>query len=204
MEQTTTLQLDQALLKRMQQGDESALETLFKTYYSQLYRFAKNLLKDGQQAEDMVQDVFMKVWDKRGQINITTSLKAYLFMAVRNHCFNTLKVNERKFWMEESMEDDARIAVDDIVDSLSAKSLSERISFAIEQLPEKCRLTFKLSRFEHMSYKEIAETMNVSVKTVENQMGKALATLRVSLAPFIKEAAGIFLMLCAWWQSFIS
>lgn len=194
MEAAQTLHNDQSIVLRMQQGDERALELLFKTYYAQLCRFAKNLLRDGEQAEDMVQDVFMKVWNKRNEITITSSLKAYLFMAVRNHCFNALKVNERRYWMDEEMEDDARLSVDDVVSHLSAKSLNHKISHTIDRLPEKCRLTFQLSRFEDLSYKEIAETMNVSVKTVENQMTKALAFLRTNLAPYIKEATNILLI----------
>jgi RNA polymerase sigma-70 factor (ECF subfamily) len=195
MEGIQALHNDQSIIERMQQGDERALELLFKTYYAQLCRFARNMLKDSTQAEDMVQDVFMKVWDKRGQINITTSLKAYLFMAVRNHCLNALKVNERKFWMDESMEDDTRLSDDDMINELSAKSLSERINVAIDKLPAKCRQTFQLSRFEELSYKEIAETMNVSVKTVENQMGKALSFLRTTLDPYIKESMiGMFII----------
>lgn len=89
--------------------------------------------------------------------------------------------------MEEGMEDDERIAVNDVIDHIAAKTLNEKIQKAIELLPDKCKLTFQLSRFENMSYKEIAETMNVSVKTVENQMGKALSVLRASLAPYMKD-----------------
>jgi RNA polymerase sigma-70 factor (family 1) len=195
MDAVQNLHNDQSILLRMQQDDESALELLFKTYYAQLCRFARNMLKDKEQAQDMVQDVFMKVWDKRTQINITTSFKAYLYMAVRNHCLNAMKVNDRKYWMEDGMEDDIRIAEDQMISQLSAKALGEKIGSVVEKLPAKCKLTFQLSRFEDMSYKEIAETMNVSVKTVENQMGKALAYLRGNLAPYIKEAAGILLMI---------
>lgn len=181
------LHTDNQLFERMQHGDKAALEILFKTHYAPLCRFAGSILKDPEQAEDMVQEVFMRCWDKREQIQLTGSFKSYLFTAVRNHCFNTLKINERKYWMEEGMEDDERIAVNDVVDHLSAKTLNDKIQRAISLLPEKCKLTFQLSRFENMSYKEIAETMGVSVKTVENQMGKALSVLRTSLAPYMKD-----------------
>ena len=182
-----TLHSDNQLFERMQRGDKGALEILFKTYYASLCRFAAGILKDKEQAEDIVQEVFLKCWDKREQIHLTGAFKSYLFTAVRNHCFNALKLNERKFWMEESMEDDDRISVNDTIDSIAAKGLDGKINRVIESLPDKCKLTFQLSRFEQMSYKEIAETMNVSVKTVENQMGKALSVLRASLAPYIKE-----------------
>ncbi|MES2560192.1 MAG: RNA polymerase sigma-70 factor [Bacteroidota bacterium] len=186
------LYTDNQLFGRMCSGDKGALELLFKMHYASLCRFAKSILKDNEQAEDMVQEVFMKCWDKREQIQLTGSFKSYLYTAVRNHCFNALKINERKFWMEEGMEDDERIAVNDVIDHIAAKTLQDKITRAIELLPDKCRLTFQLSRFEDMSYKEIAETMGVSVKTVENQMGKALSVLRTSLAPYMKDLAVVF------------
>lgn len=189
------LHSDNQLFDRMCTGDKGALELLFKIHYASLCRFAKSILKDAEQAEDMVQEVFMKCWDKREQIQLTGSFKSYLFTAVRNHCFNALKINERKFWMEDGMEDDDRIAVNDVIDHIAAKTLNEKITQAIELLPDKCKLTFQLSRFENMSYKEIAETMDVSIKTVENQMGKALSVLRKSLAPYIKDMVMGFLLL---------
>ncbi|MES2780871.1 MAG: RNA polymerase sigma-70 factor [Bacteroidota bacterium] len=194
MSATQALHTDNQLFDRMRTGDKGALEILFKSHYASLCRFAKSILKDAEQAEDMVQEVFMKCWDKREQIQLTGSFKSYLFTAVRNHCFNTLKLNERKYWMEDGMEDDERLAVNDVVDHLSAKSLNENINKAIDLLPDKCRLTFQLSRFENMSYKEIAETMNVSVKTVENQMSKALSVLRTSLSPYLKDITMAFLL----------
>jgi RNA polymerase sigma-70 factor (family 1) len=183
---STTLQADDAILLKLKQNDEQALELLFKTHYKALLRFAKTILKDASQAEDTVQDVFIKIWEKRQNLIINTSLKSYLYMAVRNHCLNALKLNERKYWMEEGMENDEKIASNDVENKLIAKSLQQQITQAVELLPDKCKLTFQLSRYENMSYKEIAETMNVSIKTVENQMGKALATLRNCLSPYLQ------------------
>lgn len=87
------LHTDNQLFERMQQGDKAALELLFKTHYASLCRFAKSILKDAEQAEDMVQEVFMRCWNKREQIHLSGSFKSYLYTAVRNHCFNMLKVN---------------------------------------------------------------------------------------------------------------
>ncbi|MES2654383.1 MAG: RNA polymerase sigma-70 factor [Bacteroidota bacterium] len=188
---THQLHTDQSILQRLQQNDEQALELLFKTYYKPLLRFAKTIIKDASQAEDAVQDVFVKIWEKRNDLSITLSFKSYLYMAVRNHCFNTLKLNERKYWMDEGMENDEQLAVNNTEDNLIAKSLNHQIQQAIELLPDKCKLTFQLSRFENMSYKEIAETMNVSVKTVENQMGKALSVLRNQLSPYLQISIAI-------------
>lgn len=179
------INLDNLLLQQMKQGDKKALETLFKTYYSSLIKFARNILKNTEQAEDITQDVFIKIWDKRQDLENITSFKAYLFMAVRNQCFNTLKVNERKNWLDDEPENYENYMSNHVEANLYAKDLNGKINEAIELLPEKCKLTFQLSRFENLSYKEIAETMNVSVKTVENQMGKALAFLRKSVLPYL-------------------
>ena len=179
------INLDNVLLQQMKQGDKKALETLFKTYYSSLVKFARNILKNTEQAEDITQDVFIKIWDKRQDLENITSFKAYLFMAVRNQCFNTLKVNERKNWLDDEPENYENYMTNHVEANLNAKDLNGKINEAIELLPEKCKLTFQLSRFENLSYKEIAETMNVSVKTVENQMGKALALLRKSVLPYL-------------------
>jgi RNA polymerase sigma-70 factor (ECF subfamily) len=179
------INLDNALLQQMKQGDKKALETLFKTYYSSLVKFARNILKNTEQAEDITQDVFIKIWDKRQDLENITSFKAYLFIAVRNQCFNILKVNERKNWLDDEPENYENYMTNHVEANLNAKDLNGKINEAIELLPEKCKLTFQLSRFENLSYKEIAETMNVSVKTVENQMGKALALLRKSVLPYL-------------------
>ncbi len=186
-----SLHTDQQLLARLQNDDKRALEILFKTYYTPLLRFAKNILKNEEQAEDIVQEVFLKIWDKRNDIKITTSFKAYLYMAVRNFCFNTLKTNERKHWLNDDLENDQQFSVNEIDAALEAKQLNQKINQIINLLPENCRITFQLSRFENMSYKEIAESMDVSVKTVENQIGKALSILRKSLLPYLGICAFI-------------
>lgn len=184
-ENIQALHNDNNILERLRNDDRQALELLFKTHYAPLCRFAKNILKDKDQAEDMVQEVFLKIWDKRNELKVSSSLKAYLFMAVKNHCLNTLKLNERKNWLDEDMENDTLLSNNEVESKLNAKQLNEKIQQAIELLPEKCKLTFQLSRHEEMSYKEIAELMNVSVKTVENQMCKALSFLRKNILPYL-------------------
>jgi RNA polymerase sigma-70 factor (ECF subfamily) len=179
---------DEQLMFRINNDDEQALELLFKKYYSQLVRFAREILKSKDQAEDMVQEVFVKIWDKRKTISINTQAKAYLFVAVKNHCFNQLKLNERKYWMDEGMEDDIRISTSEGHNQLDAKQLEQHIKLAIDALPPKCGLIFKMSRFDEKTYKEIAEILGLSVKTIENQMGKALMLMRGSLAPYIAQS----------------
>ncbi|MFA9214755.1 MAG: RNA polymerase sigma factor [Candidatus Methylacidiphilales bacterium] len=190
------LSKDAELLRQMKQDDKKAFETLFKSHYASLVKFARNILKSNEQAEDIVQDVFIKIWDKRATLEETSSFKAYLFMAVRNQCFNTLKVNERKNWLNDEMENSETLSTNLIEANLNTKQLSDKISETIELLPEKCKLTFKLSRFENLSYKEIAETMNVSVKTVENQIGKALALLRKNVLPYLNTIILFYKIWC--------
>ncbi len=181
------LNSDEQLMLRISADDNIALELLFKKYYAQLVRFAREIVKSKDQAEDMVQKVFVKIWDKRASITVNSQVKSYLFVAVKNHCFNQLKLNERKYWMDEGMENDIRISTNENTSAIDAKQLEQNIQLAIEALPPRCGLIFKMSRFEEKTYKEIAEILDLSVKTVENQMGKALMLMRTSLAPYLQQ-----------------
>lgn len=182
---STELNNDAALLQRLANNEHAALELLFKQYYKPLVRFAREIVKSKDQAEDMVQEVFVKIWEKRNQMTPQMQFKSYLYVAVKNHCLNQLKLNERKHWMEDDMEDDVRLSIPDASEQVDAKQLQSKIEAAINALPPKCGLIFKMSRFEEKSYKEIAEALELSIKTVENQMGKALALLRQSVGSYI-------------------
>lgn len=181
------LHTDEQLMLRVRNDDNIALELLFKKYYTQLVRFAYEIVKSKDQAEDMVQEVFVKIWDKRAAITINSQVKSYLFVAVKNHCFNQLKLNERKYWMDEGMENDIRISTNESPSKIDAKQLEQNIKSAIEALPPRCGLIFKMSRFEEKTYKEIAEILDLSVKTVENQMGKALMLMRNALSTYLQQ-----------------
>lgn len=186
MAATLQLYTEEQLLQMIIADEVNGLELLFKNYYKQLWRFAKEILKNTDAAEDAVQDVFIKFWEKRNQINITTSLKAYLFTAVRNTCFNQLKASERNVWLDDtSIQYDMKNSSPDAINNIAGKELEQKIATAIDALPPRCGLVFKLSRFENKSYKEIAEIMDISVKTVDNQMGKALMLMRQQLAPYL-------------------
>ena len=164
--------------------DESAFELLFKSQYEPLCRRAFALLNDMDEAEETVQQVFIGVWEKRNEMHVTESINAYLSRAVRNAALNRIKhMNVR---LRYSREQQIRLADDPPVTEIShAEELRNRIAAAIEGLPEQCRLIFKLSRFEEMKYAEIADQLDISVKTVENQMGKALKVLRSKLKDYM-------------------
>lgn len=180
---------DLARLSSIKQGDHHAFEILFKEYYLPLTRFAWRYLSCEMQAEEVVQDVFADIWDRRKHLNIQESLRSYLYKSVRNRSLNRLKRQEIKqeydsYWMEiykvepmseyEIREDEERIQL-----------IKKMISQAIEELPPRSRMTFKLHRFDGLTYEEIAEVMNISVRTVESQMTRTLQILRKRLTILI-------------------
>jgi len=166
---------------------------LFNVHYELLCRYAFSFLNDKEDAEDVVQNTFVTLWQKRETLNIRTSLKSYLFSMVRNNCLNKLK-------HEKVKQDYATFSViPETTDETSAAALTtgneleNMISRAIESLPEQCRLVFKLSRFENLKYAEIASQLNISEKTVENQMGKALRVMREHLKDYLMIAIMFFI-----------
>jgi len=159
-------------------GDRTAFEALFRLHYRPLCAFAMGYVKDGDKAEDLVQDLFFRLWLDREKVTITTSTKAYLFAAVRNRCLNAVKAGARIRVLNEEVDD---LTVDDERTEDEHTERIARVQAAIEALPEERRKVFKLSRYEGLKYHEIAERLGISVKTVENQMGSALKTMRAEL-----------------------
>ncbi len=165
--------------------DKETHESLFKIWYEPLCKYAYSILKDQFEAEDAVQKVFLKLWDDRHDTNITTSAKSYLYMAVHNISLNRvkqLKIQQRHN-QQIAMEGEAEH--NEVYEGIVEKELNYRITLAIAQLPPRCKEVFELSRFEMMSYKEIAQELEISPNTVENQIAKALKLLRENLREFI-------------------
>lgn len=159
-------------------GDRASFEALFRLHYRPLCAFAMGYLKDGDKAEDLVQDLFFRLWLDREKVNITTSVKAYLYAAVRNRCLNAVKAGSRVRALNEELDD--HLQEEERTEDEHTERIA-RVQAAIEALPEERRKVFKLSRYEGLKYQEIAERLGISVKTVENQMGSALKTLRIEL-----------------------
>jgi RNA polymerase sigma-70 factor (ECF subfamily) len=160
---------------------EKSYEDFFRSHYASLCRFILKIVKDKDLTEDIVQDVFIKLWEKKDTLIINSSLKSYLYRSAINTAYNelnTIKRYPKKILEGEEMENSIVVENEE---RLEVDELEEKIAIIIAQLPEACREIFTLSRFEAMSYKEIAETLSISVKTVENQMGKALKTFRIAL-----------------------
>lgn len=168
---------------KLRAGDEQAFQTLFRKYYSALCRFAHQFLKDREQAEEAVQDMFVKIWEKRETLNIDTSVKHYFFRSIRNHCLNQIQHEKIKKQYATRILDLARQEIETEPSFLEV-DLIRRIEKSIDSLPPKRKEIFRLSREQGMKYKEIAETLDLSIKTVEAQMGLALKHLREELKDF--------------------
>ena len=171
------------LLSALASGHEEALKVIYREYWDRLFISAYNVLKDKEACEDIIQDIFIQLWQKRESLSITTSLQAYLFAATRYQVFHTIK---RSSGRKELFEDlNERFSTDAPDIPLYVKDIQEKINAAVEHLPEKCREIYKLSREQHLSYKEIAERLQISPKTVENQITIALKRLRIVLGDLL-------------------
>jgi RNA polymerase sigma-70 factor (ECF subfamily) len=174
------------LAMRIKLGDEQAFELLFRKFNVRLCAFANKFLNDPEEAQEIVQNMFVKIWEGRDEIDPENSLKSYVFKIVQNLSLNKLrrkKIESRyteiyKLVYIEQQEISAH-------ESLLARELEEHITHSIGKLPSECRKVFELSRVEGLKYREIADTLNISVKTVEAQMSKALRSLRIELSDYL-------------------
>jgi RNA polymerase sigma-70 factor (family 1) len=166
---------------RIRNGDIGQFESLFRSSYISLVRYAKTLIKDHDTAEEIVQDLFFKLWQDREKLIIESSLNGYLFRSVHNRCLHHIehiKVVERHAEEMSYQQTESQESPSDI---LNYKELQEKIARIMERLPERCGQIFRMSRFEGLKYIEIAERLSVSIKTVEANMGKALKEFRKEL-----------------------
>lgn len=166
-------------------GEAAHFESLFKTTVQPLHAYAYTILRNHETAEEVVQEVFCRVWEKQLHLKVHSSIRAYLFKAVYHESLNHLKHRKVKKGHEMHIAHRSSDGEDNTTQHLLSREAGERIRQALEQLPEQCRTIFQLSRFEGLKYQQIASALNISVKTVENQMGKALRLLRKQLIEFL-------------------
>lgn len=165
---------------------ERAIDLIFRQHYTYITKVILRVIPDKGVAEDIAQEVFYELWRKRDKIKITTSLKAYLRRAAVNRSLNYIR--DRKIvFADEAQAPHQESKITSINEQLEAEELEVIIHQAIENLPERCRVIFNLSRFENKSYQEIADALQISPKTVENQIGKALKLLRAAINPFVSR-----------------
>ncbi|NQY08189.1 MAG: RNA polymerase sigma-70 factor [Flavobacteriales bacterium] len=184
---------ERLLVQNVKSGDQKSFEVLFKTYYQPLVGFANKYLQDVALSEETVQDFFCRYWDKRDSIDIQESPKSYMYRSVRNSSLNHLR--HRK--IKDSHETQAVLIGETHVevtvhDELISAELDQKIMASIAALPEQCRKSFELSRFEGLKYQEIADKMKISKKAVEANVSRALKTLRTELKEFMTILILIF------------
>ena len=176
---------DRELLTLLRRGEISAFVDIYTTYYDALLNYADRLLNDMEAARDVVQQVYYKIWENRDALNISLSVKAYLFKSVYHGSLNTLahQKNIQKY-EQEQMTDfyfSTVIQSPEAEEALWKSDIEQAIQEAIATLPEKCREVFVLSKIEGLKNREIAEKLNISVNTVKTQKRKAYAFLREEL-----------------------
>ena len=178
------------LLERIRQGDEAAFDAIFREWYPSLVRSAESVVRSRAVAEEVVQDVMLELWRRRESLAKDSSPQAYLFQSTRNRALNHVR-HER---VEQKSEPEL-IRQTEMSASAPSQLVEEEIGVAlraaVSELPDRCREVFELSRTHGLKYAEIATTLGISVKTVEAQMGKALRTLRVKLAPWLPQSENL-------------
>lgn len=171
-------------VSKIRMGNSAAFEELFNFYCQQLINFSRIYVTDKQIAENIVQDVFVSVWQNRAKLDSAKVIKPYLYTAVKNNSLKHIRhLNIANKGLEENLQ---FIGDEERPDKkLDEKEMELKIHQAIDELPDKCMEIFKMNRFENLKYAEIAKILDISVKTVETQMGRALKKLRERLKPFM-------------------
>lgn len=183
------------ILENLKNGDKSVFEDLYRQYYTPLCYYCVKYVERVEDAEELVQDVFFKLWEKHGEIEINSSINAYLHRAVQNNALNHINKQKIVNRFMVSQDNNINLSFDDGQKKLEDDELRIVLKKAILELPEKRREIFELSRYDGLKYSNIAEQLSISVKTVESQMTKALKHLRVVLkdyTPMLLIAAEIY------------
>ena len=183
------LNTDEQLLQAIAHGEHVALDLLYSRYWQRLFMAAYNVLKNKSACEDIVQEAFVQIWQRRQQLNIQTSLEAYLFSMIRYSVFRYIKKEQAHSQVFENLHERVHsITPEDII---VEKNIRSQVAVVVNSLPQKCREVYILSREEHLTHHEIANRLNISTKTVENQITLALKKIRFSIA----RMTGIFMFI---------
>ena len=172
---------EQILVEKIQGGDVFAFEELYKSYYNQLHRFAWRFVKDVQGAEDIIQDVFVKMWLSREKLNFSSNIKSYLYTAVKNKALDNLKhlsVENQYSDNFKNLEKSVPSTDHDVIE----KDLFMEYHKAIDELPDQCRRVFTMRRYSNLTNLEVAQILDISINTVKTQMQRAYSFLRKRLS----------------------
>ena len=178
--------------------DQKQFEQLFKSHFQYLCNFANQYVNDMDAAQDICQKVFIALWEKRNNLQPQQSIKSYLFTAVKNRCLNYIRDNKKYRSRVLDLDcGDFDMAIEN-EEATDQEALKSKINQALNELPEKCRQVFEMSRFQGMKYREIAEELDISQKTVEAHMTKAMKMLRELLKGFWSWGALIGAIFLKW------
>jgi len=182
------------LFLQVKKGDKKAFETVFRENYSHLCAYANTFVRDADASQDLVQEFLFHIWQKREELNTDAPLRAYLFKSVHNRCLNFLKHSKIK---DQYREATLKQYKEDVYENTEteASELHLKIRQVIDKLPTERRKIFIMHRYEELKYKEIAEKLGISPKTVENQIGKALSFLRDELKNYLPALLLVFIVL---------
>lgn len=181
----TIRELEQVTIIMLKEGSVDAINLCFDLYYAALCSSANYYVKQPTIAEEIVQGVFVDFWINRENLPTQSSVKGYLMTSVKHDCLDYLKHKKIEERYADQFKDGMMDSYEDIFDDLVNKDLQKVLNNAINKLPKQCREIFLMSRFKYMSYKEIASTLSLSLKTIENQMSKALKVVRAELDPLL-------------------
>lgn len=174
------------LFNQIKKGSKAAFDEFFRMNYKPLCRYCFQFVKDKDTTEEVVQEFFVRLWEQREGIAIQKSLMAYLYVSVKNTALNYLQKKNTRLGYEQAYVD-MNLKKEGDENKLSSEEIQALVQQGLESLPEKCRLVFHLSRYEGLTNEEIANYLNLSYKTVENQMTKAFHKLRESLKPIYEK-----------------
>jgi RNA polymerase sigma-70 factor (family 1) len=186
--------IEKKIFERLKEGDPKAFESVFKFWYEPLVHFADEYIADLESARNIVQNIFMKLWEKHAMVDPDSNLKSYLYMATRNACLSHIRhIRLETAYFEKSRKsyEDLQLnyeALEELkMEQIDFSNLEKLIQDTIDSLPERCREVFLMSRYEDLKNKEIAEKLNISVKAVEANITRALIKLRENTMEYLPE-----------------
>jgi RNA polymerase sigma-70 factor (ECF subfamily) len=172
---------DAAWFARARDGDEEAFEQLFRRYASSLREFAYSYVRSRELAEEVVQDLFIALWERRQTLTIRGAVASYLYGAVRNRSLSAKRVRRGSLAVRVPLSDDTQSPTPPVEEEIAAAELATAVSRIVGRLPKRCQEVFRLNRYHHLSYGQVAQVLGLSVKTVEIHMARAFRELRARI-----------------------
>lgn len=181
---------DSDIIEGVKSGDKRFFDLVFKNYYSGLLSFAKDYLRSQEAAQEIIQDLFLFLWENKEKVQIKTSLKAYLYRSVHNRCLTFLRDSASQNRLQfDHIKGNANLLIEEISETVFDRAFAEHaekeLEETIESLPEQCRKIFRLNRYEKLTYPQIAEKLGISLSTVKTQMSRAMNTLYEKMKKYL-------------------